>query len=555
MSVDSLGVLDCARGPARAARRGARRGRGARSRTSTLPTRRRHRQHRRSAGWAARASSATSSRPSAAASLPVPVIVLKQIPHAAASSGRARSSSRSRTRATPRRRSRWPQGALDAGAHLVTIVERRRARRARPRRAAACTCRAATAFPGPRARARRDGRARCWSTLFKMGLMPEAHAGLVRGAGAARAPARRVRARGRRRPRIRRASWRGRIGRTIPLVYGDGRTRRGRGDALEAVDEREREGAGVLEPVSRARPQRDLRLGPARRRHPPGVHAHRAAPRVRAPAAARPARPRRARSWRRPSCRSSRSRPRARVASRSCSTSSYLGDWTSCYLALDNDVDPGPIDAISQLKAMLGGALGRVISRSSRALGGCHPVIRADSSARSGRCRSQHGDRGVGASELSGRDPTAHDHEESSMTTTRTPRTTPQPGTADFKVADLSLADFGRKEIELAEHEMPGLMALRERYGADAAAHRRAHHRLAAHDDPDRGAHRDAARARRRGALGVVQHLLHPGPRRRRASRRAGSRCSRGRARRSRSTGGAPSRRCAGRRRRAAART
>jgi adenosylhomocysteinase len=36
----------------------------------------------------------------------------------------------------------------------------------------------------------------------------------------------------------------------------------------------------------------------------------------------------------------------------------------------------------------------------------------------------------------------------------------------DFKVADLSLADFGRIEIELAEHEMPGLMAMRERYGA-----------------------------------------------------------------------------------------
>ena len=35
----------------------------------------------------------------------------------------------------------------------------------------------------------------------------------------------------------------------------------------------------------------------------------------------------------------------------------------------------------------------------------------------------------------------------------------------DFKVADLSLADFGRAEIELAEHEMPGLMAMRERYG------------------------------------------------------------------------------------------
>ncbi|MFC4070738.1 adenosylhomocysteinase [Actinoplanes subglobosus] len=35
----------------------------------------------------------------------------------------------------------------------------------------------------------------------------------------------------------------------------------------------------------------------------------------------------------------------------------------------------------------------------------------------------------------------------------------------DFKVADLSLAAFGRKEIELAEHEMPGLMALREEFG------------------------------------------------------------------------------------------
>src|SRR5438445_9537998 len=35
----------------------------------------------------------------------------------------------------------------------------------------------------------------------------------------------------------------------------------------------------------------------------------------------------------------------------------------------------------------------------------------------------------------------------------------------DFKVADLSLAEFGRKEIRLAEHEMPGLMAMRKEYG------------------------------------------------------------------------------------------
>ena len=38
--------------------------------------------------------------------------------------------------------------------------------------------------------------------------------------------------------------------------------------------------------------------------------------------------------------------------------------------------------------------------------------------------------------------------------------------TQDFKVADMTLADFGRKEIELAEHEMPGLMAIREQYAA-----------------------------------------------------------------------------------------
>jgi adenosylhomocysteinase len=35
----------------------------------------------------------------------------------------------------------------------------------------------------------------------------------------------------------------------------------------------------------------------------------------------------------------------------------------------------------------------------------------------------------------------------------------------DYKVADLALADWGRRELTLAEHEMPGLMALRERYG------------------------------------------------------------------------------------------
>jgi adenosylhomocysteinase len=39
-------------------------------------------------------------------------------------------------------------------------------------------------------------------------------------------------------------------------------------------------------------------------------------------------------------------------------------------------------------------------------------------------------------------------------------------GDGDFEVADLSLAAYGRLEIGLAEHEMPGLMAMRERFGA-----------------------------------------------------------------------------------------
>src|ERR1700751_5968712 len=38
------------------------------------------------------------------------------------------------------------------------------------------------------------------------------------------------------------------------------------------------------------------------------------------------------------------------------------------------------------------------------------------------------------------------------------------PTTTDYKVADIALADFGRKEITIAEKEMPGLMAIRNKY-------------------------------------------------------------------------------------------
>ena len=45
--------------------------------------------------------------------------------------------------------------------------------------------------------------------------------------------------------------------------------------------------------------------------------------------------------------------------------------------------------------------------------------------------------------------------------------TAEQTTTQDYKVADIGLAEFGRKEITLAEHEMPGLMSTRREY-ADA---------------------------------------------------------------------------------------
>ena len=39
------------------------------------------------------------------------------------------------------------------------------------------------------------------------------------------------------------------------------------------------------------------------------------------------------------------------------------------------------------------------------------------------------------------------------------------PEFTDYKVADIALADWGRKEIAIAETEMPGLMALRDEFG------------------------------------------------------------------------------------------
>ena len=91
---------------------------------------------------------------------------------------------------------------------------------------------------------------------------------------------------------------------------------------------------------------------------------------------------------------------------------------------------------------------------------------------------------------------------------------------ADYLVKDLSLADWGRKEIAMAEDEMPGLMAVRAEYGASK---------------PLKGARiagclhmtiQTAVLIETLKALGAdvrwssLQHLLDPGPRRGRDRRR-----------------------------------
>ena len=111
--------------------------------------------------------------------------------------------------------------------------------------------------------------------------------------------------------------------------------------AVEDPVQRERQGAGVRQPAARALPQRDLRLGPERRRHPPGVPRGQPAPRLRAPAG----------------------HPALRAGRTSCSTRSWprstrcvaegdgplaqlldlvlFGDFVSLHRAAQEGVDPG----------------------------------------------------------------------------------------------------------------------------------------------------------------------------------------------------------------------
>ena len=136
-----------------------------------------------------------------------------------------------------------------------------------------------------------------------------------------------------------------------------------------------------------------------------------------------------------------------------------------------------------------------------------------------------------------------------------------ESGREPFKVADLSLAEWGRKEIRLAEHEMPGLMELRRRHHAEAkplsgakvmgSLHMTVQTAVLIETLRDLGADVRWVSCNIFSTQDHAAAAVVVGPARDSAARqsmtRAACRSSPGRARRSRSTGGAPVKRSCGR--------
>ena len=65
------------------------------------------------------------------------------------------------------------------------------------------------------------------------------------------------------------------------------------------------------------------------------------------------------------------------------------------------------------------------------------------------------------------------------------------PKFTDFKVADISLADWGRKEIAIAESEMPALMTIRRKYADEKPLKERPYYWLYSHDHSNGRAYRN----------------------------------------------------------------
>ena len=89
----------------------------------------------------------------------------------------------------------------------------------------------------------------------------------------------------------------------------------------------------------------------------------------------------------------------------------------------------------------------------------------------------------------------------------------------DYIIKDIALADYGRKELDIAETEMPGLMALRAEYGA-AKPLKGARIAGSLHMTIQTAVLIETlVELGRRCPLGQLQHLFHPGSRRRRDRR------------------------------------
>ena len=65
--------------------------------------------------------------------------------------------------------------------------------------------------------------------------------------------------------------------------------------------------------------------------------------------------------------------------------------------------------------------------------------------------------------------------------------------TKDFVIADAGLAEWGRREVSIAENEMPGLMALRDEYRGKQPPKRCPYCRLPAYDYSDCGSYRNTS--------------------------------------------------------------
>ena len=110
----------------------------------------------------------------------------------------------------------------------------------------------------------------------------------------------------------------------------------------------------------------------------------------------------------------------------------------------------------------------------------------------------------------------------------------------EYKVADIGLADWGRKEISIAEHEMPGLMAIRKKYAKEkplagvritGSLHMTIQTAVLIETLVGSGRER---------SLGELQHFLHAGSCGGGHRGKPAFRCSPGKARAWKNTGGAP---------------